>query len=174
MNEAIKSQGNFCEICGNEAECVLNGAARTWRCPRCGTFQYDSTVGWLDVKTPDHMVRLSGWVREQNDASDESPNITTELSRRVARMRVPGLRERANRALVVIARDCPDLDSWYDPRSLASSLEMQGRSYSSDEAAAAVLVQLLQASGYLRKSPSGLVGISVEVPSRMWWKRGVA
>jgi hypothetical protein len=106
------------------------------------------------------MVRLSGWVREQNDAGIEFPNITIEVSRRVANMRLPGLRERANRALSVIARAFPGLDDWYDPRVLATLPELQGRSYSVDGGAAYVLVRLLMADVSLRENHNGLVGLS--------------
>jgi len=168
MGEMVTSQAGLlqsgsCEICGNEAEFVPNrlGCTRR-RCPRCGTFEYHSSSpgGWLNVKTPDHIVRLSGWVREQNDAGIEFPNITQDVSRDVARMRLPGLRERANRALIVIARTWQELEAWYDSHGFAQYLDLQGRSYSVDTAAALVLIQLLIAEGYLRNDGRA-VGLSV-------------
>jgi hypothetical protein len=113
-------------------------------CPRCGNFVgAHGNIGWLKIETPEHQVRLSGWVREQNAATGKSPVISQETSRRVAGMSLPGLRERANRTLLVIARKWPELDGWYIASGLASDLELQGITYSRDEAEASVLLRLL-------------------------------
>lgn len=149
-----------CEICGLDTEYGTDWAVRARSCPRCGTFEYHSPVGWLEVKTPDHLVRLSGWVREQNDMGVQYPNITPDISRQVARMQLPGLRERANRALVFLAAHVPGIDDWYDPQQLAEEPELLGRTYSADAASARVLIQLLADRGSLREH-QGAVGISV-------------
>jgi hypothetical protein len=106
------------------------------------------------------MVRLSGWVREQNDAGVEFPNITPEVSRRIAQMRLPGLIERANRALSVIARECPELDSWYGVGDIALFPELLGRSYSLDSKEGLILIHLLTEEGYLRDN-GGVCSLSV-------------
>lgn len=138
-----------CEICGSRAKAGRDWAILARDCPRCGTFTYDSTVGWLDVETPDHMVRLSGWVREQNDAGIVHPYITPETSRRVKHMHLPRLRDRANRALAFIARKYPSLQRGCDPIELTYHPELLGRSYSVCPPEAEVLIQILKADGFL-------------------------
>jgi hypothetical protein len=108
---------------------------------------------------------VPGWMREQNDAGVEFPNITPDVSRRVALMRLPRLKERADRALVVIARKWPGLEHWVALRELSMDLELQGRSYSADAKGVDVLLHLLTADGYLRKAGTGgmpgMFGLSV-------------
>jgi hypothetical protein len=70
------------------------------------------------------MVRLSGWVREQNAAGVVPVRITPEISRRVAQMRVPGLRERTSRALMKLARD--KSDAWFIRDDVGRDPELQG------------------------------------------------
>ena len=82
----------LCDICRNQAEYELVPPRVTWRCPRCGVFSYDSLEGPPSIRSPDEMVRLSGWVREQNAAGLVPVPITPEMSRRVAQRRRPGLR----------------------------------------------------------------------------------
>jgi hypothetical protein len=89
-----------CAICVNQAEYELVPPRVTWRCSRCGAFSYDSSEGPPRIRSPDEMVRLSGWVREQNAAGVVPVHITPEITRRVAQMPMPGLRERASRVLV--------------------------------------------------------------------------
>jgi hypothetical protein len=110
--------------------------------PRCGSFAASSGA-WLKVETPEHLVRLSGWVREQNAATGKPPVISPEISRRVAGMAIPGLQERANRALLLFARKWPELDGWYVARGLACDLELQGVTYSKDETETEVLLRLM-------------------------------
>ena len=60
-----------CTICSNQAEYSKQGVPR-WsaveRCPRRGEFEYDQSAGLPGIRSPDDIVRLSGWVREQNAA----------------------------------------------------------------------------------------------------------
>lgn len=65
-----------CEICGNQAQYVPSDFFPGRRCPRCGEFDYVTTVGWRKINSPDEMVRLSGWVREQNAAGVVPVRIT--------------------------------------------------------------------------------------------------
>jgi hypothetical protein len=76
-------------------------------------------------------------------------------------MRLPGLTERANRALIVIVKEWPELQSWYDSKDFAQSLELQGRSYSASTGEALVLVELLSERRYLRADGRRAVGLSV-------------
>ena len=155
-----------CEICESDAEPGLVAKWKfpvvTRRCPRCGTFRYNSEVGWVGVKTKDHLVRLSGWTREQNDRGVDFPDVTLEVFRRVEEMRLPGHLERANRALTVIAKEWPSLTECYYLEKFRASLEVQGRSYSRDEAELSVLIKILVEKGCLRQyNENGTIGLSV-------------
>jgi hypothetical protein len=130
-----------CEICGNQAQYVPSDFFPGRRCPRCGEFDYVTTVGWRKINSPDEMVRLSGWVREQNAAGVVPVRITPETSRRVAQMRVPGLRERTSRALMKLARD--KSDAWFIRDDVGRDPELQGISYSLDEQGVDLLIRIL-------------------------------
>src|SRR5215831_13297609 len=94
-----------CEICNNLAEHLTIQSPR-WhvvrRCGRCGEFEFDGTAGLPKNPSIDEMVRLSGWVREQNAAGVVPVPMTRERWHQVIQRRLPGLRERANRALARI------------------------------------------------------------------------
>src|SRR5208282_2918120 len=100
-----------CEICGNLAEEATIQSSR-WRevrhCPRCGEFEFDGSAGLPKKPSTDEIVRLSGWVRDQNAAGGVPATLTRETWHQVVRRRLPGLRERANRVLGAIARTHPD------------------------------------------------------------------
>ena len=121
-----------CKICANPAECD-RVPHWTWRltCRRCGMFEYDDAMRW-PKPSPDKLMRLSGWVREQN-AAGVVPRINREILRRVTNMRVPGLRERADDVLSVIARDHWKPDAWFVPETLNYNPELLGVSYSADQ-----------------------------------------
>jgi hypothetical protein len=75
------AQEGICNICSNLAEYGSDPAFPSRRCPRCGEFDYDASVGWREINSPDEMVRLSGWVREQNTAGLVPVRITPETAR---------------------------------------------------------------------------------------------
>jgi hypothetical protein len=151
-----------CEICGNQAEYVQFDFFPGRHCPRCGEFDYDTYVGWRRIISPDEIVRLSGWVREQN-AVGVVPRITPEISRRVTRMRLPGWRDRASRALAAIARKIsPRPGTWFAPDLVATDLELQAASYSRDREEARLLMEILTHQGYLLRDQGGLRTLSVE------------
>jgi hypothetical protein len=138
-----------CDICGAEAECGLDWAFPERLCPRCGHYDYDGSTGWWKITSPDEMVRLSGWVREQNAAGIIPTRITPEISRRVTRMSRPGLLDRANRILSVIARDHKP-DAWFIPKTHSRDPELQGVSYSRDQDELFLLFAVLVEQGFLR------------------------
>lgn len=138
-----------CRICHNQAEYIPDLYFPEWHCPRCGKFDYDTTLGWLEVKSQDHMVRLSGWVREQNAAGVTPVRITVEISRRVAEMSLPGLRERANRALAVIAREYPDPEITTAFNTMAADKELLAVTYSAQPSDAMPLIFILRAEKHL-------------------------
>lgn len=148
-----------CAICGNDAECGLDWAIRAFTCPRCGTYEYDSTVGWIQPRTPDQITKLSGWVRDQNDAGIDCPRITPEIFRQVEILGLPGLRERAIRGLAVAAKQLPDISGWYGSTDLYSP-EFLGRTFSFDENQAQIILQLMIYEDWLREN-RGAIGISI-------------
>ncbi len=150
-----------CLICKSTAEKQIIGPATfMFYCPRCGVFAAASAT-WLPVETDAHMVRLSGWVREQNAAGGH-PMISMDTSRRVAQMKFPGLRERASKALEVIAQKFPEIDAWYSTVGVAADEELLGRSYSAYPDDAKVLMHLLLDAGLLAGDmSSGAFHISV-------------
>lgn len=137
-----------CEICDNQAQYVPSDFFPGRRCPRCGEFDYDTTVGWRKLNSSDEMVRLSGWVREQNAVGAVPVRITPETSRRVAQMPMPGLRERTSRALIKLAKD--KLDALFIRDAVSHDLEMQAISYSLDEQGVDLLIRILIEEGSLR------------------------
>jgi hypothetical protein len=142
-----------CEICGNQAEYVLSDFFPGRRCPRCGEFDYDTSVGWRKITSPDEMVQLSGWVREQNAAGVVPVRITPERAARTMLMPMPGLRERANRVLSILAKEY----FWqlFDKEIVARRQDIQGISYSSDEMQLFCLLSILEDEACFRKTPAG-------------------
>jgi len=137
-----------CEICGNQAQHDrVPGWTQRRSCPRCGMFEYNDAMRW-STSSPDEMVRLSGWIREQNAAGVVSVPITREVWRRVSQMPMPGLRERTSRALMKLARDRSD--AWFIRDDSARDLELQGISYSPDEQGVDLLIKILLEEGSLR------------------------
>jgi hypothetical protein len=97
------------------------------------------------------MVRLSGWVREQN-AAGVVPRINPETSRRVAQMRIPGWRERASRRLALIVKEFPRPGPQFD---VSNNLKIQGISYSLDHEEVRLLMNFLADDGYVTIHPNG-------------------
>jgi len=151
-----------CEICDNPAEYSEIKSPRLLevrRCPRCGEFEFDGSVSLPKIRSPDEMVRLSGWVREQNAAGVVPVPITPEIWRRVVQMRPPGLRERANRVLAAVAKKFPRRDLWFGEESVVD-LEIQGISYSRDEREVLLLMDILHGN---RCFHCGSAGFSISV-----------
>jgi hypothetical protein len=138
-----------CKICGQQCECVPDEFFPEWHCPRCGCFDYDTTLGWLDLKTPDDKVRMAGWIREQNTAGISPMRVTQEMARSVIRRPLPRLRERADKVLSVIARKYPDFQVQQNFATLFEDLEIQGRGYSKNADEVRALVHILIEDGCL-------------------------
>jgi hypothetical protein len=163
MSGLIPISSGPCEICRNPAT-YLSGRVGVIRqdCARCGTFQYDSSVGWTHIESPDQMVRLSGWVRDENKAGVDYPTITRDVVQRMAGMSLPRLQDRAARALAVIVRKWPGLYDWSYPNSFAQDLELQGRSYSIDQAEAMVFIRVLIDQHHLRNNQGGMAQLTTD------------
>jgi hypothetical protein len=121
-------------------------------------------AGWLDVRSADHIVRLSGWVRDQNSFGIDYPNITLNESKRIKAMPLPGFQDRADRALRMIARRAGnDVETSIPLDHLVEDLELLGRSYSKDSKEAATLVHILESEGSVRQREMGPgIALSVE------------
>ncbi len=52
-------------------------------CPRCGIYRYEQTEAWLKIESQDHIVKLAGWIRDQNRSGVHGPSISTEISQRI-------------------------------------------------------------------------------------------
>jgi hypothetical protein len=76
--------------------------------------------------------------------------MTRERWHQVIQMRLPGLRERANRALGVIARKFPNVRRLINLTGLVTELELQGATYSRTEEEAMQLMDILLDDGYLK------------------------
>jgi hypothetical protein len=84
-----------------------------------------------------------------------------EVSSRVKSMRLPGLQERANRALRVIAKLAGyRLTCVFSPFDIAKELEILGRSYSQSAEEALTLIQILEDQKFLEAKGRG-AGLSV-------------
>jgi hypothetical protein len=155
------AQQGVCNICGKLAEYGLDSAFPARRCPRCGDFDYDASIGWRNITAPDEMVRLSGWVREQNAAGVVPVRITPEISRRVTQMQLPGLRERSSRVLAILARDYWRPGAWLGSETVAHDPELPAVSYSRDEHEVLLLLNVLEDEGFLR-GKGAMAAISVK------------
>jgi hypothetical protein len=80
-----------CEICGESLLQVETDWARPGReCPRCGEFRIDAVsssglradVPWFGRDEGEQMVRLSGWITEQNVAGTV-PTLDREIVNRI-------------------------------------------------------------------------------------------
>ena len=91
-----------CEICGSSLLQVEPDWALVGReCPRCGEFRIDTVGGglradqsWFSASEGEAVVRLSGWIREQNAASTV-PTLTYDIIRRIVARPRPDFKTRA-------------------------------------------------------------------------------
>lgn len=154
--EVVLPDPNRCPICGDRATQRSDGVFVEWHCPRCGIFDYQQVGGrWRTVRTPDQMVRLSGWVREQNAAGITCVRIRPETAARVMQGRIPGLRERSSRVLALLAKRHPRTGDALSRNDLVGDPEIQGVSYSRDQREVLTLLDLLEDDCLLRPLPVG-------------------
>lgn len=148
-------QNSECLICGNSAHQGQDWAVPDFECVRCGQFRVsDFPGGWLQLKSGSQMVRLSGWVREQNAAGNVL-TLTPDVWKRVVNMPLPRYRERALKALRVVARKYPDVSGWRSVASATGDLEIVGTSYSVDPNEVGLLFHVLSAEKLLDIRPDG-------------------
>lgn len=156
LREIKQPDPDRCPICFNKPTRYIPGTFFPgYECPRCGNFDYERRAGraeWRLPTSPAEMVRLSGWVREQNAAGLSPVRIYPESARRVMQMRLPGLRERSMRVLAVLARENPSPDAWFVPETVSHFLELQGVSFSRDANEILLLIRVLEYEGFLTGS----------------------
>jgi hypothetical protein len=147
-----------CGICRNDqAEYETTEKLVNWQCPRCGQFCYDKADGPPMLGSTDDMVRLSGWVREQNDAGIVPVRLSTAITTRVMSMKLPRLPERAMRLLVALAHYFPTGNNFLT--LMPTNPELEGVSYSRDGQELLLLLNILEDSG-LVQSDHGAFSIS--------------
>jgi hypothetical protein len=158
--QVILPAQNLCPICRNGSERLSDGVFVEWRCPRCGTFDYQEMgVGWRRVRSPEQMVRLSGWVREQNAFGVIPARITPESAARAMSMRLPGLQERSMRVLAVLVKRYPRANYTIEVSDVTGDLEIQGVSYSQDRDEVVTLIEILGDARYLKYPQKGIVSV---------------
>ncbi len=138
-----------CGICRNDqAECELTEKLVNWRCLRCGQFCYDKVDGPPILGSTDDVVRLSGWVRDQNDAGIVPVHLSTETIGRVTNMRLPRLPERATRLLVTLAHHFPTGNTFFTIPP--TNPELEGPSYSRNKEELLLLLNILEENGLVQ------------------------
>jgi hypothetical protein len=110
--------------------------------------------------TEDEIARLAGWIREQNSFSNV-PLLTRETVKRVLAASMPRLRDRAMKALKIIAIRFSNMDVWHVPATLISDLELVGTSYCATGARIRELLHILEYDGLL-ESRGDLIRLSVK------------
>ena len=135
-----------CRICGRfEAKITRNQTQCTVVCARCGTYGYTVVGDWLQPQSEEEVMRLCGWIREQNGGGN-SPILDVDSARWAMARPRPRLLDRAHSALSVIVRNAPYLDQSFDP---TASPEVYGVTYSSAPKEVITLVGILEEEGYL-------------------------
>lgn len=155
-----------CVICRSAATERSVGPSKRWHrtveCPRCGSFEYDSTIG-VRINSLEEMVVLSGWVREQNLAGVERPLITREIVARVTRRARPLFRERALAVLAELYAQSPGGAYVAFTRTQTfNNLAFQGRSYSGNSAELGPLLRILEEEQLIKPEAGDSFSISVK------------
>jgi nucleoside 2-deoxyribosyltransferase len=150
-----------CEVCELEKQHTTiepSGDIR-YRCGHCGTYDLPPRTHRPEGRS-DRKVQMAGFIRSQNDAQI-IPRLTDDTVREVARMPIPRLRERVNRALVFLARSSPAGQARANP----GDPELLARTYCASETEFRNLIfehlvdegmlQRAEAAGKMVLSPKG-------------------
>ena len=150
-SETMGVNEGTCQICGTKANSAKGDEHGDWfDCARCGTYRTTLGGGILwKAESPEHMARLSGWVREQNESGVKWPIVTREIVQRTLAMPMPRLRARAERLLRIFQRKFGQLNTWYSPDGVAQDQEVIGTCYVVNLDGIDVLLKLLRADGLL-------------------------
>lgn len=129
-----------CHVCNSEAKFSLRNDAESTvvNCPRCGKFEITGTAKTLLSSLKIDAAVVSGWIREQN-AIGSTPSFDGRNISHLETLRKPGLKERAERYLLTVANQCPELGTDFDP----FAEHLTGSSYSSGQHELEILVNYL-------------------------------
>ena len=149
-----------CDICGNHLAdySTTRDSPQSWErvirnCPRCGDFEYDGSLGLPKTRSPEEIVCLSGWVRDQNAAGVMPVRITSDRAAQAMRMPKPGLRERANRILSILSREYSF--GTFSLDFITQRQDILGKSYSLDQDQLRLLLNILESEAHFTKTPMG-------------------
>jgi hypothetical protein len=113
------------------------------------------SCNWESVERPYQKVPISAWIREQN-AMEIVPCITLETVRRVGRIPIPNLRDRANILLVKLVKKYPRFNAGFVISTLCDDLELQAVTYCVDQGELNDLFAVLQhQDGFVEHRTSG-------------------
>jgi hypothetical protein len=121
-----------CLICCSEAHFRSAGSVNTYECSRCGQYERPGSSDWDKVEIPNQQVPISAWIRQQN-AMGTVPFVALETLRRVRRIPIPNLRDRANLLLVALVNKYPRFNDGFVIPSLCDDLALQAVTYSADQ-----------------------------------------
>lgn len=131
-----------CPICGVPAHKGGDMENVIVDCPKCGDYEVDMKIGLIGRNENNAQVRISGWIREQNEAGI-IPKIVPDIQRRIGQMSIPNINERSARLLRTFAAKFGDMDSWYQPIDVANDFEIMATSYSTDWSQTMELIKVL-------------------------------
>jgi hypothetical protein len=145
-----------CEICRSDLVHVGTDWAVAGReCPRCGQFQIDTTSGniradqeWFSDAEVEKMVRLSGWVREQNRAG-VVPTLTGEIVNRVIARSRPDLPSRSMILLKIMVLEMGGATKDFVYDLITQNPEILGSSYSQTPEEVRLLLRILESERYV-------------------------
>jgi hypothetical protein len=113
------------------------------------------TDHWFNDGDRTKMVRMSGWVREQN-AAGSVPTITRDVFRRVIATPIPDLRWRSRMALKLVAEKVGLVASNFQFDVIYSDPKLLGATYSYDHQELALLVRILMNEQFIEQSENGV------------------
>lgn len=160
----INLNDGTCWICESKANSL--SAPRGWdyshqRCEQCGEFKISGTamVAVGQYKSPEEVIRLSGWILHQN-REDKIPMLYSHMLEDIANMSIPGPEERVGSLLMEI-RACQsefgmELNVTEEPRCYAATFiprwDKQG------PGRLLGLVRILEDEGFVKLPPQSLQG----------------
>lgn len=144
-------RNDVCPVCTSPAFKDTDDVVLGFSCVRCGDFRIHEIAWKPGSLSDDQLVRISGWIREQNFAQ-VTPIITQEIFRKILVRSRPRMFDRAISVLKIFSHHYPSLEEYvsFDENG-APELEMLGTSFSRNLEDLKVLVELLVNAGWLQK-----------------------